>query len=70
VPPQDPVALARALDELLADPERRHLLGHKAQEAIRLRLDPNAWIRAVEQVYVEAVAEPRARRRRPNRRAS
>ena len=70
VPPQDPVALARALDELLADPQRRHLLGHEAQESIRLRLDPNAWIRAVEQVYVQAVAQPRGRRRRFNRRAS
>jgi glycosyltransferase involved in cell wall biosynthesis len=70
VPPQDPVALARALNELLADPERQRRLGHDAQESMRLRLDPDAWVRAMEEVYVEAVAQPRSRRRRSKRRAS
>jgi glycosyltransferase involved in cell wall biosynthesis len=70
VPPQDPVALARALNELLADPERRRLLGHEAQQSIRSRYDPDAWVRAVEKVYAEAVTQPRGRRRRSSRRAS
>lgn len=70
VPPQDPVALGRALIELIADPERRRLLGREGQESIRSRVDPGTWMRAVEQVYVEAVAQPRGRRIRSSRRAS
>jgi glycosyltransferase involved in cell wall biosynthesis len=70
VPPQDPVALARALNELLANPERRRLLGHEAQRSIRSRYDPDAWVKAVEQVYVEALAQTRRGRRRSSRQAS
>ena len=70
VPPEDPVALARALKELLADPERRRLLGLAAQASIRRRRDPYTWIKAVEQVYVESVPQPRRRRWRSSRWAS
>jgi glycosyltransferase involved in cell wall biosynthesis len=71
VPPQNPVALAQALNELLADPDRRRLLGRAAQESVRSRYDPDAWVAAVQQVYVEAVAaQPRRRRWRASRRDS
>lgn len=70
VPPQDPVALARALNQLLADPGRRRLLGRRAQESIRSRFDPDDWIEAVERIYVEAVEQPGARSRRSSPSAS
>jgi glycosyltransferase involved in cell wall biosynthesis len=70
VPPQDSVALAQSLNELLANPQRRRFLGREAQKSIRLRFNPDDWIRAVEQVYIEAAARRRPRRKPPNRRAS
>jgi glycosyltransferase involved in cell wall biosynthesis len=57
VPLRDPIALARALNELLADPDRRRLLGNEAERTIRSRYDPDAWVAAVEQVYGDAVRD-------------
>ena len=69
VPLRDPVALARALSELLGDPERRRQLGAAARQSTRSRYDPDAWVAAVERVYAGAVSNQR-RRRGPSGRAS
>src|SRR5262245_61418260 len=57
VPPQDPAALGRALDDLLSDPERRRALGERGRRSIRSRYDPQAWVSSVEHVYAAAVAK-------------
>jgi glycosyltransferase involved in cell wall biosynthesis len=46
VPPEDPAALAVALNELLADPDAREALGAAAREAARTRY---SWERIAEQ---------------------
>ena len=53
VPPGDPVALGRALRELLADPAERSRLGAAARVRVLERHDPEraleAWTRAIEE---------------------
>jgi glycosyltransferase involved in cell wall biosynthesis len=58
VPPRRPAALARAILELLADPERRERLG-LAGEALSRRLAPQAVVAATEAVYDDCLASRR-----------
>jgi glycosyltransferase involved in cell wall biosynthesis len=53
VPPRDPDALAAALAELLADPERRRAMGDRARERRRAEFGLDTMIRRIEDVYVE-----------------
>ena len=70
VPPQDPVALARALERASCRPGAPAPPRPRGAELDPLAARPDAWVRAVEQVYVEAVAQRRARRRGFSRQAS
>jgi glycosyltransferase involved in cell wall biosynthesis len=54
VPPNDPAALARAIDELLRKPDWAKELGTAAQAAIGERFSEEAMVRAVEAVYEQA----------------
>lgn len=51
VPPEDPAALAEAVDALVADPERRLILGSAAREAAWSRYDIRRWVREYEALY-------------------
>lgn len=50
VPPDDPVALAAALDELLADPERRAAMGEAGMAAAAERFDLREQVRRLAEV--------------------
>jgi glycosyltransferase involved in cell wall biosynthesis len=54
VPPNDPAALARALDELLRKPDWARELGVAAQAGIGERFSQDAMVRAIESVYEQA----------------
>jgi glycosyltransferase involved in cell wall biosynthesis len=54
VPPNDPEALARALDELLRKPDWAKELGAAARAAIGERFSETAMVRAIESVYEQA----------------
>jgi len=56
VPSEDPEALANALLELLADPERRASLG-AAAATTAVRFDLATMVRAVERVYEQVLGE-------------
>jgi glycosyltransferase involved in cell wall biosynthesis len=56
VPPQDPGALAQAIDDVLANPERRSALAHMAHEA-SARYDIRSCVAQMEQLYDEVLAE-------------
>jgi L-malate glycosyltransferase len=61
VPPGDAAALAEALYEVLADPERRHAMGRHNRQVVKQRY---AWARVVdrlEEAYEEALRAPRKR---------
>ncbi len=61
VPPRDPPALARAIIELLSDPELRHRLGEAGYEKLRTEM---SWARISELtlgVYGEALRASRTR---------
>jgi glycosyltransferase involved in cell wall biosynthesis len=61
VEPRNPTALARAIDELLSDPQRRSALGHAGRTRV---LQHFTWRRAAERtaaVYREAITEHAAR---------
>jgi glycosyltransferase involved in cell wall biosynthesis len=51
VPPEDPAALARAIEALLKDPARRQGLGAAGRRRAEQRFSLTAHVRAVEQVY-------------------
>ena len=51
VPPGDPEALARGWRELLADDDRRRLLGRQARERIREEFELDVVVRRYESVY-------------------
>jgi starch synthase len=55
VPPDDPEALARAVRELLDDPERRRELGHRGRERALADFGVDAMARAYETLYAEVV---------------
>jgi glycosyltransferase involved in cell wall biosynthesis len=56
VPRQDPEALAKAVIELLLDPERRALMGRAAAERARTAFDEERLVTALLEVYREAAA--------------
>ncbi len=51
VPPEDPAALAAALEETLADPERRARFGRAARERWRASFTAERMVRESEQLY-------------------
>jgi len=53
VPPRDPAALASAINELVADPDRRAAMGVAGRERARRLFTREAHARAVEAVYAE-----------------
>jgi glycosyltransferase involved in cell wall biosynthesis len=55
VPPEDPRALAHALDRLLGDPPLRARLASAAAREARLRFDVRRTVAAVERVYRRAL---------------
>jgi glycosyltransferase involved in cell wall biosynthesis len=56
----DPHALARALTDLLADPERRRTMGRAGSSSVRARFSPARHLQALEQAYAMAAAARRA----------
>ena len=59
VPPRDPEALARALQALLADPERRRAMGRAGRVRCDRLFTMDRVAREVETVYTEVVQEHR-----------
>jgi starch synthase len=53
VPPRDPAALARAINELVADPERRTAMGAAGRERARRLFTREAYVAGVQAVYDE-----------------
>ena len=70
VPSGDAAVLAKAVNELLAEPERRRRIGREAQAWVRSRYDPHEWVEAVEDIYVAAATAQRRPKKRPSRAAS
>jgi glycosyltransferase involved in cell wall biosynthesis len=58
VPPQDPAALAAAIEKLLADPDRRARMGELARAERRRRWDLAVWAGRLEELYCELLARP------------
>jgi glycosyltransferase involved in cell wall biosynthesis len=56
VDPADVDALAAALDELLADPQRRADLGAAGFTRALERFDPRSFAMALEEIYREAIS--------------
>ncbi|MGH7261068.1 MAG: glycosyltransferase, partial [Nitrospiraceae bacterium] len=54
VPPDDPAALARAIEELLRKPDWAKELGAAARASIGERFGQEAMVRAIESVYEQA----------------
>ncbi|MEX2393912.1 MAG: glycosyltransferase, partial [Actinomycetota bacterium] len=55
IPPADPRALADAIDELLSDDDRRRAMGHAAQERVRTELSRDRMLRAIDEMYRDAL---------------
>jgi rhamnosyl/mannosyltransferase len=55
VPTRNPAALARAINELLADDDRRAAMGRAAQERVREHLTSERMFDSLRRVYEEAV---------------
>jgi glycosyltransferase involved in cell wall biosynthesis len=53
VPPGDPVALARALDESFAEPGEARARAERASERLRTRYAPGPWVEAHLDLYRE-----------------
>jgi glycosyltransferase involved in cell wall biosynthesis len=58
VPPEDPAALAAALQELVASPERRRELGAAAHARARDRFSVEKMVAETVQVYDAATSDP------------
>ena len=56
VPPGDPAALARALNELLGDPQRRHEMGEAGRRTVADRFSTAAHLAALRDAYDAARA--------------
>jgi glycosyltransferase involved in cell wall biosynthesis len=56
VPPDDPAALAAALKQMLADPERSRTMGRRARETVRASCDVGCVAQAMEAIYDELLA--------------
>lgn len=65
VPPRDPAAIARAVAELLADPELRHELGRAGQQRARMRYSWDRVAAETEKAYQQALAATAAERLEP-----
>jgi glycosyltransferase involved in cell wall biosynthesis len=61
VPPDNPSALAAALDRLLADPTLRQRMGEAARRRVREHFSTAAMMLGIEAAYTEALASRRAR---------
>lgn len=57
VPPDDSVALGRAMVDLLTDGDRRRQVGDSAREEIRCRFGPDRVRREMERVYESTLAD-------------
>jgi len=58
VPPQDPMALATALDSLIRNPLRAGALGRAGQALARARFDVTVMAQANETLYAELLGVP------------
>lgn len=56
VPPANPAALAQAINELVADPERRQKLGRHGQERTRAEFSLEKMVNEVEKLYIELLS--------------
>jgi glycosyltransferase involved in cell wall biosynthesis len=54
VPPRDPSALAKALRNLLAEPERMRVMGQTAQAHIARHFNSTVWLDNLLAVYAQA----------------
>ena len=60
VPPDDPVALADAIERLLGDPSMSRAMGKRAQERICSAFDAESWGRKVTECFEVALDEARS----------
>ncbi|RMF26693.1 MAG: glycosyltransferase, partial [Chloroflexi bacterium] len=60
VPPRDPAALAAAINTLLADPDRRRVMGRAAQKRVREQFTVEQMIAQVEALYRQLLDLPSA----------
>ena len=65
IAPGDPAALARAIAELLRDPQRRAAMGERARERRRAEFGIDVFIQRLEGLYCELLANSSRRLRRP-----
>lgn len=61
VPTEAPDALARAVDDVLADPESADLRAERARDRLRSRFDPESWAARYDRVYRAVVPAAPAR---------
>jgi glycosyltransferase involved in cell wall biosynthesis len=62
VPPRDPVALADAVAELIADPLRREEMGRRGRDHCLHRFDMTVTAAQVQALYLEALDLKRSKR--------
>ena len=55
-PPDDPDALAAALERLLADPQRALAMGSAARVRVQAEFAPDHHLRRLERLYIQAGA--------------
>jgi starch synthase len=64
VEPEDPAALARAIQSLAGDPARREAMGRAGAEAVARRFDPGTVARRLADLYAEVGVRSARRPRR------
>ncbi len=65
VPPRDPAALAAALADLAADPDRRRAMGERARQAVSQRFSLETMLRNTEDYLLELLGRPRPQPAQP-----